>query len=185
MASSARTTPLRLAPRWRRLLLTTHVAASVGLLGTDATVVLLAVEGARGSDPGAVYPAAQLIGRLLLVPLALTALLTGTALGLLTPWGLFRHWWVTLKLALTTAGSVLALFVLTPALAGLADAARDGRLLALGDRLELVRDSGAASVVLLVTVALSIYKPFGRLRRRRTSAAGPPRVDIRGAAPSR
>jgi hypothetical protein len=30
----------------------------------------------------------------------------------------------------------------------------------------LVRDSGAASVVLVITVLLSVYKPFGRIRRR-------------------
>src|SRR5215211_2578767 len=119
MAGSSRTTPHRLAPRWRKLLLTTHVATSVGLLGTDATVLLLAAE---GSEPGAVYPAAQLIGALLLVPLALVSLTSGIALGLLTPWGLLRHWWVTAKLALTTAGAVLALVVLTPTLSGLAAA---------------------------------------------------------------
>ena len=58
----------RLAPRWRKLLLTTHIGSSVGLLGTDVTVLLLAVSGARGHDPVAVYPAAQLIGSLVLVP---------------------------------------------------------------------------------------------------------------------
>jgi hypothetical protein len=157
----------RLAPRWRKLLLTTHVGASVGLLGTDATVVLLAVAGAGGRDPGAVYPAAQLIGSLLLVPAALLSLLTGVLLGLLTPWGLFRHWWVTVKLALTTAGAVLSLVVLTPALAGLAAADAPP----LGQRLELVRDSGAASFVLVVTLVLSVYKPFGRVRVRAAARA--------------
>ena len=154
----------RLAPRWRKLLLTTHVGASVGLLGTDATVLLLAVTGARGRDPGAVYPAAQLIGSLLLVPAALLSLVTGVLLGLLTPWGLFRHWWVTAKLVLTTAGAVLSLVVLTPALTGLADAA--GGVVPFAQRLELVRDSGAASLVLVTTLVLSVYKPLGRLTSR-------------------
>src|SRR3954469_12310239 len=125
----------RLAPRWRKLLLITHIGSSVGLLGTDATVLLLAVTGARGGDPAAVYPAARLIGSMLLVPAALLSLTTGVLLGLLTPWGLFRHWWVTAKLALTTAGAVLSLVVLTPALKGLA-AGPGGPS---GQRLELVR----------------------------------------------
>jgi hypothetical protein len=165
MAGTTRTTTRRLAPRWRKLLLTTHVGASVGLLGTDATVLLLAITGARGREPAAVYPAAQSIGSLLLVPAAITSLASGVLLGLLTSWGLFRHWWVTLKLVLTTAGAVLSLVVLTPALAGLADGA--GGPVPLGDRLELVRDSGAASVVLLVSLVLSVYKPFGPLTSRR------------------
>ena len=157
------TTTRRLSPRWRKLLLTSHIGSSVGLLGTDATVLLLAVRGAQGSDPASVYPAAQLIGALLLVPAALLSLTTGVLLGwlTLTPWGLFRHWWVTAKLALTTAGAVLSLVVLTPALTGLAD----GPGGPFGQRLQLVRDSGAASVVLVVTLVLSVYKPFGRLRR--------------------
>jgi len=154
----------RLAPRWRKLLLTTHIGSSVGLLGTDVTVLLLAVSGARGHDPVAVYPAAQLIGSLVLVPAALLSLATGVLLGLLTPWGLLRHWWVTVKLALTTAGAVLSLVVLAPALTALADGA--GGSSSLAQRLELVPDSGAASVVLLVTLVLSVYKPFGRIRAR-------------------
>src|SRR4051812_34783318 len=162
----------RLAPRWRKLLLTVHIGSSVGLLGTDATVLLLAVSGARGMDPAAVYPAAQLIGSLVLVPAALLSLATGVLLGLLTPWGLFRHWWVTAKLALTTAGAVLSLVVLTPALAALADAA--GGPVPIGSRLELVRASGAASVVLLATLALSVYKPFGRVRPLRAVARAAP-----------
>jgi hypothetical protein len=47
----AGTATRRLAPRWRKLLLTTHVGASVGLLGTDATVLLLAVTGAQDATP--------------------------------------------------------------------------------------------------------------------------------------
>jgi hypothetical protein len=161
----------RLAPRWRKLLLTTHIGASVGLLGTDAAVLLLAVTGAQGRDPGTVYPAAQLIGSLVLVPAALLSLITGVLLGLLTPWGLFRHWWVTAKLALTTAGAVLSIVVLTPALTGLAEA---GEAVSTAQRWELVRDSGAASVVLLVTLALSVYKPFGRVRPVRAAARAAP-----------
>jgi hypothetical protein len=161
----------RLAPRWRKLLLTTHIGASVGLLGTDTAVLLLAVTGAQGRDPRAVYPAAQLIGALVLVPAALLSLTTGVLLGLLTPWGLFRHWWVTAKLALTSAGAVLSIVVLTPALTGLAEA---GDVVSTAQRWELVRDSGAASVVLLVTLVLSVYKPFGRVRPVRTAARAAP-----------
>jgi hypothetical protein len=175
----------RLSPRWRKLLLTVHVAASVGLLGVDATVVALGVAGLRGSDPRTVYPAADLIGAALLLPLVLVALTSGVALGLLTPWGLLRHWWVTVKFALTVAGTVLAVLVLTPALGDAAQSARAGTALPATQRLELVRDAGAASVVLLTTVALSVHKPFGRLRVRRPRLSGgaspAPRAD-RGPA---
>jgi len=74
---------------------------------------------------------------------------------------------VLTKFALTTAGAVLSLVVLTPALTSLADAA--GGTLPLGQRLELVRDSGAASAVLLTALVLSVYKPLGRIGGRRAA----------------
>ena len=156
----------RLPPPARKLLLVVHLIGSLGLLGADLAVLLLSTAGATGTDPRSVYPAAHLVGGTLLVPLALVALGTGLLQGLLTPWGLFRHWWVTLKFALTVAGTILALLVLTPALDAAAQAALTGAAMPTRDRLMLVRDSGAASVVLVVTVLLSVYKPFGRIRRR-------------------
>jgi hypothetical protein len=169
-----------LPPRWRKTLLVLHVAGSVGLLGVDGAVLLLGTTATLGGDPRSLYPAAALLGSALLVPLALTALATGVVLGLLTPWGLFRHWWVVTKLVLTLAGAVLALVVLTPTLDGLAEAARAGTVIPGGDAWQLVRDAGAASVVLLSTVVLSVAKPFGRLRRegRRAAAGKEPLVPV-------
>jgi hypothetical protein len=158
----------QLSPPWRKLLLTVHIIVSVGLLGADAAVLLLCIAGARGAVPGTVYPAAHLIGVALLVPLALLALATGLAQGLLTSWGIVRYWWVTIKLTLTVAGIVLALLVLMPTLGAAADAATAvaGAPELSVDRLGLVRDTAAASTVLIVTVLLAVYKPFGRLRGR-------------------
>ena len=56
---------------------------------------------------------------------------------------------------------------------------RSGAAIAGADKWELVRDSGAASLVLLSTVVLSVVKPFGRLRRagrppsRKSARPGP------------
>lgn len=163
----------QLKPPWRKLLLSVHLIVSVGLLGSDAAVLLLCIAGARGSDPSTVYPAASLIASVLLVPLALLALATGVILGLLTPWGIVRYWWVAISLALTVAGIVLGAFVLVPTLGAAADAATaaPGAQVLSVDRLGLVKDTSAASIVLIVTVLLSVYKPFGRLRDRRRPTA--------------
>lgn len=159
----------QLSPSWRKLLLAVHIIVSVGLLGADAAVLMLCIAGARGSDPRTVYPAAHLIASALLVPLALLALATGLALGLLTPWGVVRYWWTTIKLALTVAGVVLGLLVLVPTLSVAADAATTvaGAPLPSADRLGLVRDATSASIVLILTVLLAVYKPFGRRRREK------------------
>jgi hypothetical protein len=40
----------------------------------------------------------ELTGWFVIVPLALAALLTGLVMSLITPWGLFRHYWVLIAL---------------------------------------------------------------------------------------
>ncbi len=180
MTATRPATPLRSQsiPRgWRNLLLSVHVIASVGLLGTDAAVLTLNIAGWRHADPRTVYPAAHLIALWLLLPLAVASVLTGVALGLLTRWGITRYWWVTIKLALNFAGLVLAVTILLPELsdaAHLAAAAHAARPSATA-RLGLARDTAAASTVLITTVLLAVFKPFGRLPRRRedTQRAAP------------
>ena len=151
---------MRLSPPWRKALRIVHVVASLGLLGADAAVLALAVAGWQGSNPLTVYPAGYLLGEFLVLPLALLALSTGVTLGLLTPWGLLRYWWVLISLVFTAGGTLLALFVLVPTLSAAAGVALAGGVPA--DTYGLVKDSGGASGVLLVTILLSYYKPFGR-----------------------
>lgn len=144
--------------------MTLHVVTSVGLLGADAAVLALAVSGRLGSAPITVYPAADVIATVLVLPCAVLALASGVALGLLTRWGLVRHWWVLLKLVLTVAGTLLAIFVLVPTVEAAAGAALAGEPIA--EPSALVKDSGGASGVLVVIILLAYYKPFGRIRRQ-------------------
>ncbi|MFC4588838.1 hypothetical protein [Sphaerisporangium corydalis] len=150
-----------LSPLWRKALRTLHVISSVGLLGADSAILALVIAGWRGAGPVIIYPAAHRLGLALIIPLALLSLTTGLALGLLTPWRVLRHWWVLLKFLLTAAGTLLALFVLVPTLDDAATTALAGR--ALADPFALVKDSGGACGVLILTVVLSSYKPFGLL----------------------
>ncbi|WEX87783.1 hypothetical protein PZN02_000213 [Sinorhizobium garamanticum] len=110
-----------------------------------------------------IYPAAQLVGEWLL---ALIALATGLALGLLTPWGLFRYWWITIKLAIVVILTGAVLIVLVPALGATADAVAGPapRLLGDGERLPLLIASAAASTLLVLALALAVFKPGWRLR---------------------
>jgi hypothetical protein len=87
---------------WRKLLLTVHVVATVSVLGTDLVLLLLGLASLGGTDPRMSYPAAYLVVARLMVSLALISLGTGILPGILTPWGLFKYWWVTIKLAITT-----------------------------------------------------------------------------------
>lgn len=166
--SDARTT---LSPPWRKLLLTAHVTTTASVLGADLVLVALAIAGLRGAEPQTVYPAARLVGAWLIAPLAIASLGTGLLLGLLTPWGLLRYWWVAIKLGITVILTAAVLFVLVPKLGAASDAAVGPaiRPLAVGERLALVAAPAAASTLLGLSVVLAVFKPGWRLRAPGTS----------------
>ena len=147
-------------------MLLTHVIASVGWLGAVAAFLALAIAGFTLDDPAAaraMYMAMQTLGVVALVPLCLASLVTGVIQSLSTPWGLFRHYWVLVKLSITVLATVV-LLLYTATLRGLADAALTP---ALADDKQLlpspspVLHATAAISVLLIAVVLSVYKPRG------------------------
>jgi hypothetical protein len=152
----------------RKAALTVHVVSSVGWLGAVAAFLVLAVTAlsAEAGTARALYIAMETLGLGLLVPLSLVSFASGLVQSLGTPWGLLRHYWVVLKLAISLlATSVLLLY--TSTLTQLADAARSpgrGDDVALLPSASPVLHSGAAVVVLLVAAVLSVYKPRGLTR---------------------
>jgi hypothetical protein len=169
-------------PGLRKLARTAHVTTSVGWLGAVAGFLALAVAGLASGDAGivrAAYVAMELVTWWVIVPLCLAALLTGLVQSLGTTWGLFRHYWVVMKLGLTIVATVILLLHTQP-IAWMADVAADTAL-SVGDyrrlRTQLVADAVAALVVLLLTTTLSVYKPRGvtpygqrRLREERRAS---------------
>ncbi|MBG0831711.1 hypothetical protein HS041_28700 [Planomonospora sp. ID67723] len=158
-----------MAPAVRKLALTVHVTSSAGWLGAVVCFLALAVTGLSGQDAPrgrGLYPAMEVITWAAIVPLAFATLLSGVVSSLGTPWGLFRHYWVLAKLALT----VFAIGVLVMQLGvigAVADAAAmtgpsgaDLREL----RISLVLHSGGGLLVLLSAMVLAVYKPRGTTR---------------------
>ena len=173
-----------MAPAVRKLALTAHVSTSVGWLGAVAAFLALALVGLRSDDlqrVRAAYMAMDVIGWWVIVPLCLAALVTGILESLGTTWGLFRHYWVAIKLLLTVLSTAVLLLHLRPIrhVAGAAVV----RPLAAGDlravRVQLTVDAGAALLVLLVTTTLSVVKPRG------LTAYGRRAVDAERLAPHR
>lgn len=124
----------------------------------------LAVESGRVAN--ASYVAMDLVARLIIVPLVAAALLSGLIQSLGTSWGLFRHWWVVAKLAVTVLVAVVLLLQL-PGIARLAEAALAADT--LGDEFRRLRWSpvvhaAGGLAVLFVPLVLSIYKPQGMTR---------------------
>ena len=149
------------------MLLTVHIAATVGLLGADLALLALGMAGARGADPRTVYPAAHLLGSSLAAPLAVLSLATGLLLARLSSWGLLRYWWVTIKLAITVGLTSLLLAVLVPGLSGMADLATGPtpQLITNAQRLRFTVAPAAAALLLALSLVLATSKPRWRVVR--------------------
>jgi hypothetical protein len=143
-----------------------HVTCSVGFLGAVAAFMALAVAGATGRDVRMVSAfslAMELVTSYVIVPMCLASLLTGLFQSLITPWGLFRHYWIVVKLLLTVLSTVVLLVHTKPIglLARIAVATEGAGADVAGLRFQLAVASGAALLVLLAATVLSIYKPQG------------------------
>jgi hypothetical protein len=156
-----------MTPGVRKFTLTAHVASSVGWLGSVAAYLAVALAGLTSQDPQmvrAAYLITALIGWLVIVPLSFAALLTGLVQSLGTEWGLFRHYWIVSKFALTV-GAIIVLLVHMQTVSRMAQIAVEVSLSG-GDhrdmRKHLVLHAAGALIVLLTTTVLSIYKPWGR-----------------------
>jgi hypothetical protein len=137
-------------PQVRRVLLVAHLVSSIALMGHLLVVIALgmAIEG----DPSLGAAPILTVYRESITPafgggLSLVSLITGVALGLVTKWGVFRHFWVVAK---------MVLLVVTVATG-----------IALGPSVSVAT---AQFAMLLAATVLSVYKPrrrqsYGRVAR--------------------
>jgi hypothetical protein len=150
----------------RKFALTLHIVASVGWIGIVAGFLALAIAGLASSDANLVlasYLAMDFSYRTVVIPLGLASVVTGLVSSFVTDWGLFRHYWIVVKLLLTMAAIALMLVHIEPV-----RRAASATILSRADlsvlRLQLVGEASAALIVLLVATAFSTYKPRGRTR---------------------
>jgi hypothetical protein len=151
-----------------RLLLATHIAASVAVFGMELVLVALGAAATRGVDPRQVYPPGHLMAQWLMAPLGIAALTTGLLLVATTRWSPRRHWWVTVKLAVTAVLTILVFVALIPGLARMADKAGTGAAITASEHLRFFLIPAAGAAALALNVALGVVKP-GRRRTRRVS----------------
>ena len=153
-------------PGLRKLALSAHVAFSVSWLGAVAAFLALAIAGLASEAPERVrssYVAMDVVAIYVLLPVALASLASGIVQSLGTSWGLMRHYWVTIKLAVTVLALVVLLLQMG-SISDLADAAANSSVMSPRydeARTSLVVHAGGGLAVLLVPLALSIYKPRG------------------------
>ncbi|WP_460666769.1 DUF2269 domain-containing protein [Kribbella swartbergensis] len=121
------------------------------------------------------WVAMEIIGWYALVPLAVVTVVTGVMMSLITPWGLFQHYWVVVSLLFTVI-STIVLILHMPDVSSATAVARAGTS---ADVAHLGSDLAHPSIglaILLVVAVLNTYKPKGmtrrgqRLTRSRTAA---------------
>jgi hypothetical protein len=157
---------MTMTPGIRKFVLTAHVASSVGWLGAVVAYLALAVAALTIQDAHTVraaWIAMELTGWFVIVPLAPASLLIGIVQSTSTPWGLFRHYWVLVKLLLTVFATIILLLHMPTVsyFAGTAAETNSANLGGLGGEL---LHAGGGLLVLLVTTTLSVYKPRGMTR---------------------
>src|SRR6266567_4998298 len=168
-----------MAPDVRKFVLAIHLTSSLGWVGAVVVYVALGGTAAVSADAQTVraaWIAMELAGWVVIVPLALASLVSGLVISLGTPWGLLRHYWVVISLALTILATAILLLHM-PSVSSTARLAREADGAPLN---QLGGDLGHAVgglLVLLVITVLNVYKPRGLTpygwRKQAESRAGP------------
>lgn len=152
-------------PRLRKLALTSHVTFSVGWLGAVAAYLALAITGITSVDTEqarAAYLSLKMIGWWVIVPASLAALLTGLIQSLGTEWGLFRHYWISVKLLLTSVGTLILLGHM-PAVSRMSGLASSSSSTDFGTLpIQLIIHAAGGLLLLATITALSVFKPWGK-----------------------
>lgn len=169
--SVTRGRPGRLGRRAHKSVLLVHIVSAGMWFGLDVALAVLAFTALLTGDPHLAATCLEALRLFAVWPMlvaALACLGSGIVLGLGTRYGLLRYWWVAGKLAINIGMCLLILFALRP---GLGEAAAHGARLAAGEPVgALPRTVVFAPIVsptlLLIAYLLSVFKPWGRVRRR-------------------
>lgn len=158
-----------MTPRLSKFVFTSHITFSIGWFGAVTVFLVLAIIGVTSRDmqlARATYLAMELSGWFVIVPFCFGSLLTGIVQAVCTQWGLFKHYWIVIKLILTLAATILLLLHMQPIsyLAGLAAKSPLLNTQNIGLRIQLIADAGAALIVLMAIITISVFKPWGRIQ---------------------
>lgn len=160
----------RLTGRPRKAVLMIHILSAGTWFGMDvvmAALVFTAVGTSSDETRALTYRALELFAVWPMATAGLICLASGILLGLGSKYGLVKYWWVAVKLVLNVLLSTLVLVALRP---GVREAAEQGRLLDDGVSVllapgDLLYPPIVSTSLLLVAYVLSVFKPWGRIRR--------------------
>lgn len=159
-------TIMKLSANIRKLTLTSHLIFSIGWLGAVAVFIALAITGLTTKDftiARSMYISLEICTLYIIIPFCIASFLTGIIQAVGTKWGLFKHYWIIIKLFLTFAMTILLFLHLKP-ISLLSSTAIDSSFTNTGEAIgliDIIKKAGAALFVLIAIVGISIYKPWG------------------------
>jgi uncharacterized protein with FMN-binding domain len=167
------TEELMLGKTSQRALKATHVASAGVWLGGLVAIVVLLLAGGDGPTTARQFGldlGAHLVHDIVLFWAFVVTLATGFAFATLTPWGMFRHDWLTAKWLLAIGLFVTTLWFQNPALAIVAGLSDAGTELAGGLRHADAHRAAtilavAQLAVVMIIFAVSTLKPWGQRPR--------------------
>lgn len=179
---------MKLAPRARKAVLTLHIVSAGAWIGVDVLVAVLVGVGLGGSTDAARGLALRALAEFVVAPMLVSALVclgSGVLLGLATKWGLVRYWWVAIKLVMNLLLCVLIVVALRPGMAdvGAAGVAIEHGRVPVADLSFLVFPPTVSLTMLAAATLLSVYKPWGRVRRGPARPGDPVARDKSRAVP--
>lgn len=160
----------RLGGRARKVTLLVHIIAAGTWIGIDVVVAIMVLVGWFAESDATRGTAYQALGLFAVWPMliaGLTSLASGLVLGWGSKYGLIRYWWVGVKLVLNVVLTALVLIALRPSIP---DVIAHGQALSAGqssdrDVSQLFFPPTVSLVALTFATTLSVFKPWGRIRR--------------------
>lgn len=146
----------------RNLLVWLHVVSSVAWMSQALALLALLITGLNASDAGvrlSAYTMAEVLDHEVLLHMANASIFSGLMLSALTPWGYFRYWWIVAKFAITMTQLYMGIFILSPRLTALAQAAEQGDA---GSPVFLIAGSLLMASAIAFQAWLSVAKPWKR-----------------------
>ena len=170
--------PWRLGARTRKVILVVHIVSAGVWIGIDVVmgvVIFTALLADDENTKALCYRALELFAVWPLLTTGLVCLASGVVLGLGTKYGLVRYWWVAIKLVLNIVLTALVLVALRP---GVTEAAEQGRRFMAGEAAslavgDLIYPPIVSPSALLIAVVLAVFKPWGKIRKRRRPQGDP------------
>lgn len=161
----------KLTVKQKNWLLSSHIGF-IGLwFGTALSMVIIALSNrntTNGDELYAINSIVKLLDDFIVIPAAVGSLLTGGLLSWLTVWGFVKFYWVIVKWISTLVLITFGTFWLGPWTNAMTSISDTERLKALENPLYMfdvkgvIIGGGIQTLCLLVIIAISVLKPWGR-----------------------